>query len=64
MRCGVRVGRSPATRQGGHLFWQESDETERVPVEPDALFTLRFKDRPVESQLAHFFHEATAARWF
>ena len=46
------------TKQGGQLFWQELDETERVPVEPDALFTLRFKDREGERHLAHFFYEA------
>jgi hypothetical protein len=46
-----------SSRQGGQLFWQEIDETERVPVEPDALFTLRFKDRPEDRQLAHFFYE-------
>ena len=31
---------------------------ERLPVEPDALFTLRFTDRRLENQLAHFFYEA------
>jgi hypothetical protein len=29
-----------------------------LPVEPDALLTLRFLDRPEEFQLAHFFYEA------
>ena len=47
-----------STKQGGQLFWQEIDEIERVPVEPDALFTLRFKDRPEDRQLVHFFYEA------
>jgi hypothetical protein len=37
-----------SSRHGGELFWQEVDKTDRVPVEPDALFTLRFKDRPEE----------------
>ena len=36
----------------------EVDETERLPVEPDALFTLRFPNRPQGQQLAHFFYEA------
>jgi hypothetical protein len=47
-----------ASKHGGNLFWQEVDETERLPVEPDALFTLRFNDRPEGQQLAHFCYEA------
>jgi len=36
--------------------WQEHDfKTVRLPVEPDALFTLRFADR---SDPVHFFYEA------
>src|SRR5437773_897375 len=33
-------------------------DLERVPVEPDALFALRFEDRPKERQLAYFSYEA------
>lgn len=47
-----------SSRQGGQVFWQEVAETERLPVEPDALFTLRFAGRPPDQQLAHFFYEA------
>ena len=47
-----------SSRQGGQVFWQEAPETERLPVEPDALFTLRFAGRPEGQQLAHFFYEA------
>jgi hypothetical protein len=47
-----------ASKQGGNLFWQEVDEAERLPVEPDALFTLRFNDRQEGHQLAHFCYEA------
>jgi hypothetical protein len=54
----AEVPKVRSTRQGAQVFWQEIDETERVPVEPDALFTLRFKDRAEERQLAHFFYEA------
>ena len=54
----AEVPKVRSTKQGGQLFWQEIDETERVPVEPDALFTLRFKDRAEERQLAHFFYKA------
>src|ERR1019366_7578654 len=54
----AEVPRVRSTKQGGQVFWQEVGETERVPVEPDALFTLRFKNRPEEQQLAHFFYEA------
>ena len=67
LRRGVRAARSLATadvpkvrasKQGGQLFWQEVAESERLPVEPDALFTLRFSSRPEGQQLAHFFYEA------
>jgi len=54
----AEVPKVRSTRRAGDVFWQEVDETERVPVEPDALFTLRFKDRPQDLQLAHFFYEA------
>src|ERR1035437_1868836 len=54
----AEVPKVKSTRQGGQLFWQEIDETERVPVEPDALFTLRFKEGPEDRRLAHFFYEA------
>ena len=37
-----------SSRHGAELFLLEVDKTERVPVEPDALFTLRFKDGPEE----------------
>ena len=38
-----------------NYFWQEHDvETTRLPVEPDALFTLRFAD----GRLSHFCYEA------
>jgi hypothetical protein len=43
---------------GGDSFWQEVDETERLPIEPDALFTLRFSGRPEGQQLTHFCYEA------
>jgi hypothetical protein len=54
----VEVPRVKSTRNGDQHFWEESGEMERLPVEPDALFTLRFLDRPEDSQLAHFFYEA------
>ena len=54
----VDVPKVRSSKVGGELFWQEVDETERVPVEPDALVTLRFNDRPQDRQLAHFFYEA------
>jgi len=38
--------------------WEESDRTFRLPVEPDALFTLRFSRRPPDNQFAHFCYEA------
>jgi len=47
-----------SSRVGSDYFWQESDELERLPVEPDALLTLRFPNRAEASQRAHFFYEA------
>lgn len=47
-----------SSREGGQLFWQQVAETERLPVEPDAMFTLRFADRPADDRLSHFFFEA------
>lgn len=54
----VEVPKVKSSRDGSQRFWEESGETERLPVEPDAMFTLRFPDRPEEAQLAHFFYEA------
>lgn len=54
----VEVPKVRSTRNGGEYFWEETNEKERLPVEPDSLFTLRFKDRPLEQQLAHFCYEA------
>ena len=52
------VPRVRSSRQGGQLLWQEVAETERLPIEPDALFTLRFGLSPEGQQLSHFFYEA------
>ncbi len=38
--------------------WQERENTIRLPVEPDALFSLRFANRPPDQQLVHFCYEA------
>jgi hypothetical protein len=54
----VDVPKVRSSKVGSQFFWQEAQETERVPVEPDALFTLRFKERPPDRQLVHFFYEA------
>lgn len=54
----VEVPKVKSSRGANEYFWEEADETERLPVEPDAMFTLRFAARPPESQLAHFFYEA------
>src|SRR5690242_5489812 len=54
----VELPKVTSSRQGNQYMWEETDETERVPVEPDALFSLRFTDRPPEEQLVHFFFEA------
>jgi len=52
------VPKVKSTRQGGSVFWQEVEETERLPVEPDALFTLRFANRQAGEQMVHYCYEA------
>ena len=54
----VEVPKVRSSRDRGEYFWQESNDTDRLPVEPDALFTLRFRDRPQDEQLIHFCYEA------
>src|SRR5258708_3679887 len=54
----VEVPKLKSSREGNEYFWEESGGTERLPVEPDAMLSLRFPDRPQEAQLAHFFYEA------
>ena len=54
----VEVPKVKSSRNGNEYFWEEAGSTERLPVEPDALFTLKFADRSPEPQLAHFFYEA------
>jgi hypothetical protein len=54
----VDVPKVKSSKVGGEFFWQEADESERLPVEPDALFTLRFTGRPEGQQLTHFCYEA------
>ena len=55
----VPVPKIKSSRQGNDYFWQESAETERLPVEPDALFSLGFPAREGTPQRqAHFFYEA------
>ncbi len=54
----VEVPKVKSSRGGNEYFWEEADEIERLPVEPDALFTLRFTDSAAEPRLGHFFYEA------
>jgi len=54
----VDVPRIKSSRVDNQYFWQESQSIERLPIEPDALFTLQFSTRPEGDQLAHFFYEA------
>ena len=54
----VEVPKIRLSKRGGEPFWSEADETERLPVEPDAMFTLRFRQRGPENELTHFFYEA------
>ncbi|PWU12019.1 MAG: hypothetical protein C5B51_01700 [Terriglobia bacterium] len=54
----VEAPKLVSSREGGQIFWQEGDEQERLPLEPDALFTLKFSGRPEGQDTAHFFYEA------
>src|SRR5204862_224174 len=58
--CGhkVEIPRIVVSREANQQFWQETEQSQRLPVEPDALFTLRFPNRPEGEQSAHFFYEA------
>ena len=45
--------------EGSNNFtWQELEKTTKLPVEPDALFSLRFPGRPAGQELVHFCYEA------
>jgi hypothetical protein len=54
----VQVPKIKSSRQGNDYLWEDSDETERLPVELDALFTLGFADNKQVARQAHFFYEA------
>jgi len=51
----VDVPKVKSSREGSEYFWEETAESERLPVEPDALFSLDFADR---REPAHFLYEA------
>jgi hypothetical protein len=46
---------------GNNYSWEESDNLVRLPVEPDAMFSLRFPRRPGAQQFSHFCYEADRA---
>jgi hypothetical protein len=54
----VEVQEVKARRSGNDYLWEETALSVRLPVEPDALFSLRVNDRPAEQQLTHFLYEA------
>jgi hypothetical protein len=54
----VHVPKIISSRRGNDYLWQESGETERVPVEPDALFALGLSKATAGQRQAHFFYEA------
>ena len=56
----VNVPEIRSRRQEGsnEYVWEELQKTVRLPVEPDAMFTLRFPARPADQQLFHFCYEA------
>jgi len=49
--------RSRRVGPSNEYLWQESDDKERLPVEPDALFTLHFKTEDAGRDV-HFCYEA------
>lgn len=51
----IRSRRQPGSNE---YLWEETDATRRLPVEPDAIFTLRFPRRPAGAQEMHFAYEA------
>ncbi len=51
----VEVPKVKASKHTGQAFWQQTGGLQRLPVEPDALFSLTFFGRPAP---AHFFYEA------
>jgi hypothetical protein len=54
----VQVPKIKSSRQGNDYFWEETNEMDKLPVEPDALFTLRCADGKTVRRQAHFFYEA------
>jgi hypothetical protein len=56
----VELPKITAMRKEGsnEYLWQQHEDNVFVPVEPDALFTLRFPERPEGEQLVHFCYEA------
>lgn len=54
----VDVPKVRSSKAGGQFFWEEVAESERLPVEPDALFTLRLPDPAQGERLVHFCYEA------
>jgi hypothetical protein len=54
----VQVPKIKSSRQRNDYFWEETNEMDRLPVEPDALFTLGCADGRGGQRQAHFFYEA------
>jgi len=51
----LKCSRRPATNE---YVWNEQEKTVNSPVEPDALFSLRFSKKAAQSQSVHFCYEA------
>jgi hypothetical protein len=58
VRRKVELAKVVSSRKRDSYEWTETGESERLPVEPDAMFTLQFNDRPSGLQITHFFYEA------
>jgi hypothetical protein len=58
LKVNVPEIRSHRIEGGNEYVWEEQAKTQKLPVEPDALFSLRFPTRPVENQVSHFCYEA------
>jgi hypothetical protein len=53
----AEVPKVRSTRTGSEYFWEQTEQSERLPVEPDALFSVGFRNGAQE-QVRHFLYEA------
>jgi hypothetical protein len=54
----VELAKLKSMRKGNGNVWEETTEIERLPVEPDGVFSLRIAETATLERHAHFFYEA------